>query len=295
LYLNSVAKISQAANIPVDQLLPLCKNERQKAAQRMASKSTSNSSSSSEGNLGVNVPIEGIPVGFDAGSKDSFSSSKTNSSSSGNSSSYTLSDCDSIFKTYGEITIAEINSDREKAIAVINGKFTLAVTIKQEDGKNTRTQIWSDTEKYKSDNELKGTKVQANAGIAQTGIGAGAQVLIGLINRPPRPKDPAPINPPQQVATASTDPVNNLFREWGWQKVSCAPGLVFIKGLSAETVCTNPTNTIPAGEYFYNSSNSQLEPVAVSSSSPQINHSSISEEENTVGKEMNETTQEEEE
>jgi hypothetical protein len=139
------------------------------------------------------------------------------------------------------------------------------------------------------------TKVTANAGTVGTGINAAKDVLVAVLNRPRQPKETVLEKPTQPIAAASTDPVNNLFREWGWQKVSCAPGLVFIKGLSAETVCTNPTNTIPAGEYFYNSSNSQLEPVAVSSSAPQINHSSIPEEENTVSEEMNETTQEEEE
>jgi hypothetical protein len=138
-------------------------------------------------------------------------------------------------------------------------------------------------------------QIKGNSGTIQAGIGAGAQVLTALINKPRQPKEPSQNvqAQPQQVAVAPTDPVDTLFREWGWQKVSCSPGLVFIKGLSVDAVCVNPTSAIPAGEYFYNSSNRQLEPVAVTPSAPQINHSAAPEEKNESVEENDDTTQEE--
>jgi hypothetical protein len=194
-------------------------------------------------------------------------------------------------KQNGETTRAILQSKTLLKMTEMNNLTDLELA--RIDLEKTRDTNATDLAKTKDTNatDLAKTKLQTQAGTIQTGISAGAQVLTALINRPRQPKEPpqtVQVQPQQIVAVAPTDPVDTLFREWGWQKVSCSPGLVFIKGLSAETVCTNPTSDIPAGEYFYNSSSSQLEPVAVSPSVSEINSSSMTEEEHENVGEVNE-------
>ena len=52
-------------------------------------------------------------------------------------------------------------------------------------------------------------------------------------------------------ATKNTDRVAPVLTQWGVNRVNCAPGVAFINGLSADTVCITPTGSIAAGYYNY--------------------------------------------
>jgi hypothetical protein len=52
-------------------------------------------------------------------------------------------------------------------------------------------------------------------------------------------------------ATKNTDRVAPILTKWGVNRVNCAPGVAFINGLSADTVCITPTGSIAAGYYNY--------------------------------------------
>ncbi len=52
-------------------------------------------------------------------------------------------------------------------------------------------------------------------------------------------------------ASKNTDRVAPVLTQWGVNRVNCAPGVAFINGLSADTVCITPTGSIAAGYYNY--------------------------------------------
>jgi hypothetical protein len=59
-------------------------------------------------------------------------------------------------------------------------------------------------------------------------------------------------------ASQNTDRVTPVLNQWGVARTNCAPGLVFINGLTTDTICIQPSQTIAAGYYDYNSAKQQL-------------------------------------
>jgi hypothetical protein len=59
-------------------------------------------------------------------------------------------------------------------------------------------------------------------------------------------------------ASQNTDRVTPVLNQWGVARTNCAPGLVFINGLTTDTVCIQPSQTIAAGYYDYDSAKQQL-------------------------------------
>jgi hypothetical protein len=133
--------------------------------------------------------------------------------------------------------------------------------------------------------------VQAQSSVAQTTntgdlIGAGASIINGLLNPPSRS---AEINADAEVkkakiaaeaeitkeklrieATKNTDRVTPVLNQWGVSRVACGQGLVFINGITTDTVCIKPSNAMAAGYYTYDSAKQQL--VRDNSSSVQTNN-----------------------
>jgi hypothetical protein len=101
-------------------------------------------------------------------------------------------------------------------------------------------------------------------------IGIGVSLVNSLINPPHRDaeiKADAEVKKAQIAAETeitkeklriAADKVTPMLNQWGVSRVSCAPGLVFINGIDANTVCVQPTGSISAGYYTYNSEKSQL-------------------------------------
>jgi hypothetical protein len=52
-------------------------------------------------------------------------------------------------------------------------------------------------------------------------------------------------------ASKDRDPAGAVLTQWGVNRVSCTPGVVFVNGITNDTVCVNPTAAIPAGYYNY--------------------------------------------
>jgi hypothetical protein len=105
-------------------------------------------------------------------------------------------------------------------------------------------------------------------------IGVGASLLNSLINPPSRS---AEINADAEVrkakiaadaeiakeklrieASKSTDRVTPVLNQWGVTRIACAPGLVFINGITTDTVCIQPSTAMAAGYYTYDSAKQQL-------------------------------------
>jgi hypothetical protein len=102
-------------------------------------------------------------------------------------------------------------------------------------------------------------------------IGIGASIVNSLINPPHRDaeiKADAEVKKAkiaaeteiekEKLRLAAADKVTPLLGKWGVSRVSCAPGLVFINGIDANTICIQPNGTIAAGYYTYNNEKSQL-------------------------------------
>ena len=53
------------------------------------------------------------------------------------------------------------------------------------------------------------------------------------------------------AAAQAADKVAPILDRWGVNRISCAPGLVFINGIDANTVCIQPTVAIAPGYYTY--------------------------------------------
>jgi DNA-directed RNA polymerase len=59
-------------------------------------------------------------------------------------------------------------------------------------------------------------------------------------------------------ASKNVDRAAPVITKWGVERVSCAPGAVFINGVSADTICIKPSEQISAGYYTYDSTRKQL-------------------------------------
>ena len=105
-------------------------------------------------------------------------------------------------------------------------------------------------------------------------IGVGVSIINSLINPPSRS---AEINADAEVRKAkiaadaevakeklrieagkSTDRVTPVLDKWGVTRVACAPGLVFVNGITTDTVCIQPSKAMGAGYYDYDSAKQQL-------------------------------------
>jgi hypothetical protein len=51
---------------------------------------------------------------------------------------------------------------------------------------------------------------------------------------------------------------NSILEKWGVAQVPCAPGLVFINGVTNDTICIQPSKAISAGYYTYDATKQQL-------------------------------------
>jgi hypothetical protein len=105
-------------------------------------------------------------------------------------------------------------------------------------------------------------------------IGVGASIINNLINPPTRSAEisadaevkKAKIAAEAEIAKEklrieagkSTDRVTPVLNQWGVARVACAPGLAFVNGITTDTVCIQPSNSMPAGYYTYDSAKQQL-------------------------------------
>ncbi len=63
------------------------------------------------------------------------------------------------------------------------------------------------------------------------------------------------------ASVSATDPITQMLTQWGWTRVQCLPGAAFITGLAIETVCVNPSPSLPAGQYSFDRNSNQLTPI----------------------------------
>lgn len=105
-------------------------------------------------------------------------------------------------------------------------------------------------------------------------ISVGASIINGLINPPSRSAEitadaevrKAKIAADAEIAkeklrieaSKSTDRVTPVLNQWGVAQVACAPGLVFINGITSDTICIQPNSSMTAGYYTYDSGKQQL-------------------------------------
>jgi hypothetical protein len=105
-------------------------------------------------------------------------------------------------------------------------------------------------------------------------ITVGASIINGLINPPSRSAEitadaevrKAKIAAEAEIskeklrieASKRTDRVTPVLNQWGVAQVACAPDLVFINGITSDTICIQPTSTMTAGYYTYDSAKQQL-------------------------------------
>jgi hypothetical protein len=105
-------------------------------------------------------------------------------------------------------------------------------------------------------------------------FGLGATIINGLINPPSRPAEiladtelkKAKIAAETEIAkekmrleaTKNTDRVTPVLNQWGVARVACAQGLVFINGITTDTVCIQPSTAMASGYYTYDSAKQRL-------------------------------------
>ncbi len=80
---------------------------------------------------------------------------------------------------------------------------------------------------------------------------------------------------------------NPILDKWGVAQVPCAPGLVFINGVTNDTICIQPSKAISAGYYTYDTAkqrlveNNQNPPRPSNRSNPQPSRENIQTVQNT--------------
>jgi hypothetical protein len=105
-------------------------------------------------------------------------------------------------------------------------------------------------------------------------LGAGLSIINNLLNPPSRStqiKADAEVLKAKIVADAevtkerlrleavkTTDRVTPILNQWGVAKINCAPGLVFVNGITTDTVCVQPNASMTPGYYTYDSTKQQL-------------------------------------
>ncbi len=196
-------------------------------------------------------------------------------------------------------TDAEIEKANIELRAVIVQEETeKEITRLQEEGKNIRAGILSDTLKSleeakqkgwtrrveletnalikmnAADNErqLREAKLEATTErlkIIEVGLQEGSQVIIALFDlkkekiRAKKEIRIAEIELETVLAQTPTQPprqnsAEKVLVSWGWQRVSCSPQSVFISGITTETVCVDPRPNLRAGQYQYDVATNQL-------------------------------------
>ena len=121
-----------------------------------------------------------------------------------------------------------------------------------------------------TEGEVEQTRINAkkDIAIAQTNNQSNTTTVSNTTTPSDTPADSQPTSPetqtvnalpnnPPQVSPAG-DPIAQKLAKWGWTKISCTPGVVFISGLSNDNVCVSPNIGIPAGNYQYNPNSHQL-------------------------------------
>lgn len=105
-------------------------------------------------------------------------------------------------------------------------------------------------------------------------IGVGATILNNWLNPPSRNAEiaadaeirKAKIAADAEVAkekmridaSRGIGPSSEILDKWGVAQVPCAPGLVFINGVTNDTICIRPSKAISAGYYTYDTAKQQL-------------------------------------
>jgi uncharacterized membrane protein YgaE (UPF0421/DUF939 family) len=105
-------------------------------------------------------------------------------------------------------------------------------------------------------------------------VGVGVSILSNIFNPPSRSAEiaadtevkKAKIKAEMEIekeklriaASANTDSVTPILKGWGVDRVNCAPGLVFINGVGANTICVQPSTALAAGYYSYDKEKGRL-------------------------------------
>jgi hypothetical protein len=105
-------------------------------------------------------------------------------------------------------------------------------------------------------------------------LGAGLSIINNLLNPPSRStqiKADAEVLKAKIIADAevtkerlrleasrNTDRVTPVLNQWGVARINCAPGLVFVNGITTDTVCVQPNASMTPGYYTYDSTKQQL-------------------------------------
>jgi hypothetical protein len=105
-------------------------------------------------------------------------------------------------------------------------------------------------------------------------VNASISVFNSLVNPPHRAEEiraeaeikKAKINAQMELdrekmrieANKSIDRAAPLLNQWGATRIPCTPGVVFVNGITTDTVCINPSGAIPSGYYSYSSGNNLL-------------------------------------
>ncbi|MFM2061134.1 MAG: hypothetical protein RLZZ507_804 [Cyanobacteriota bacterium] len=241
-------------------------------------------SSQTNVNIGIDVkfPIKGIPIGIGGNSNGSGSSSSSSSSNREMAmSQYQSTNCDQLLKSAAEVTIAEINADAAKAIARMQMEsFKYGADI-QRDIANINAGAMVEVANINAQASTKVASIQTNGSVNQTLIQAGAGLLSTIIAPPSRP---AEINADvekariaadlekakiaaeierQRIAAANADPGLTLLQNWGLTATGCNNvGIVSIT-IDNRQYCAFATNWLSVGQYVYNRSTNNLEPLAI--------------------------------
>ena len=89
----------------------------------------------------------------------------------------------------------------------------------------------------------RGAEIAADADIRKAKIAADAEIA----------KEKLRIDASRGIGTS-----NPILERWGVSQVPCAPGLVFINGVTNDTICIQPSKAIGAGYYTYDTAKQKL-------------------------------------
>jgi hypothetical protein len=191
-------------------------------------------------NWGANLSINIFSALGGGGSGGVNSSSTSTASRNFEMQNYAAKNCDMLLQQAGQVSIADINANKDVAIARIQNEG-------HKYSEDTKRIIASmGLQAHKDDNKTQ-----------RIGIfgGIGAQIATALIGAGVEKRR---IEATVQIASITADPNLALLQKWGLQQIPCMANGVAIL-IDDKKFCTQPTNWLTAGTYRYNRAGDQLE------------------------------------
>jgi hypothetical protein len=197
-----------------------------------------------------------IFTGFGSGSVDV--NTATSSSSDNSRSQYQAKNCDTLLQQAGQVNIAELNAEKETAIARMKTQAQVEIGKYSEDTKRMLANINLAGRQDDNRTNLAGLRDTNRTTVNNNIITSGANLIAAIVQSNVNRKA---IDAQVEIARLTADPNLALIKNWQLETTSCDSSTVSIL-IDNKTYCTKATNWLKAGIYTYLRTEDRLQPMS---------------------------------